>query len=212
MAPPITVLLAVLLLTLVGASLLLAVVWWASRGIPRLKNALEKENGHFQARVQFVSNVFTILAGILALSALVVGIQSFQETFKQANALQDEAAATTAAQNYIELRADHPKEMPQYIVNDKGEKVLNEEYGWVALDALATTEIIYLSMTDEDGRWIDCGWWLTAADIIKDNRGFVTNPAWRTDDWFRPAYYNKGFRTFILNPDSPGKQECHGAV
>jgi hypothetical protein len=85
--------------------------------------------------------------------------------------------------------------------------VLKEEYGWIALDALATAEITYLSMT-ENGRWIDCGWWLTAADIVRANRGFITNPAWKTEGWFKPECYNDGFIDFVFSSGSPGKQEC----
>jgi hypothetical protein len=82
--------------------------------------------------------------------------------------------------------------------------VLNEEYGWITLDALATAEIVYLSTT-ENGRWIDCGWWLTAADTVRANQGF---PAWKTGGWFKPEYYNDGFIDFVFSPGSPGKQEC----
>jgi hypothetical protein len=85
--------------------------------------------------------------------------------------------------------------------------VPNEEYEWIALDALATAEIVYLSMT-ENGRWIDSGWWLMAAEIVRANRGFVTNPAWKTEGWFKPEYYNDGFIDFVFSPASPGKQEC----
>jgi hypothetical protein len=141
-------------------SVLLAIVLLAA--LMRLLGGwrLPRNDSDVQNRLQVASNLVTVFAAAVAMVALAWGFV----TFRQANRLQDEAAATAALQSYVELRVTQPK------VDYYGAKPAKK--GWIGLDAFATAEIIYLGMEGDEG------WEQTAADIIKDNEGFVLAPGW----------------------------------
>ena len=144
-------------------------------------------------QISLLAAWFTILAGIVAIVALLLGFVQF----RQSNEFQNKAAATGVLQSYLATAAEAPDDLQdQPYISVDGREVVNDKYGWLAANGIFTAETIY----DASGE--DEGWRRTAATIIRDYRAFVTDKRWRDasegdDPWFQCEYYSQDFIAFM---------------
>lgn len=90
-------------------------------------------------------------------------------------------------QSYLAVRADYPDPTPRFQNGErKGE--LNDRYGWIASQAYAAAETIYLANPT------DPGWLLTARELVSEGNmsDYAKDDAWE-GAWFRCGYYSADF-------------------
>ena len=172
-----------LVIAFVGYGIAWAVLKRGTRRTGRVAHRVVLENA---------GTIATVGGAILAVAALLTGLV----TYKLTTQYQNRAEANSAFQSYAAMRVEHPRPKPR-LKADNGE--LNDTYGWVALQAFAASETIYLANPGDDG------WVATAQEIIDEDEDdlvsqFATDDAWKYQGWFKCKFYNPDFISEVVKP------------